>query len=112
MGQTKKGVWSGSKKSPVDPDTASYKPTTKEKGDQALHRMGRLWVLKAAKVSISQFMQYYNIAMLKNTFDSVKGKGHLLITSLSSSYSAQHPNQVLQYQQSVKRRRSTPKSTT
>ena len=38
------------RKSPVDPDTASYKPSTQEKGDQALHRMGGLWVLTVATV--------------------------------------------------------------
>ena len=31
---------------PVDPDTASYEPATEEKGDQALHGVGRLWILR------------------------------------------------------------------
>ena len=33
-------------RSPVDPDTASYEPATEEEGDQALHRVGRLWILR------------------------------------------------------------------
>ena len=87
------------KKSPVDPDTASYKPSTEEEGDQALNRMGWLGVLKATTYGVNFPIH----AMLTNMFKTVskEGEGHLLIPSLCSSYSAQHPNQVLQYPQSV-----------
>jgi len=45
---------------PVDPDTASYEPATEKEGDQALHGVGRLWILLVASLSSSHSTQHPN----------------------------------------------------